>query len=79
MMDNLEQEGSEKKRPEDAWAPPTQRMKVSGAPAEALNLNVEGRQPVSPLQGFGQMWQKTFKIRISGVEMTPVEVMGVWK
>ncbi len=36
-----------------------------------MNLNVEGRQPASPLQGFGQMWQKTFKMRLSGVDMTP--------
>jgi len=78
-MGNLDQDGSGQRRSEDAWAPPTQRMKVSGAPVEAMNLNVEGRQPVSPLQGFGQMWQKTFKIRLSGVDMTPEQVMGVWK
>ncbi|OGO40894.1 MAG: hypothetical protein A2W36_02370 [Chloroflexi bacterium RBG_16_58_14] len=78
-MDNLDQKIPDNKRSENAWAPPTQRMTVSGAPAEAMNLNVEGRQPTSPLQGFGQMWQKTFKIRLIGVEMTPVQVMQIWK
>jgi len=31
------------------------------------------------LQGFGQLWQKTFKVRLSGVGMTPDQVMEVWK
>jgi hypothetical protein len=65
--------------PENAWAPPTPRMKVSDSPAGAMNLNVEGRQPASPLQGFGQLWQKTFKVQLSGVDLTPVQVMDVWK
>lgn len=64
---------------QSAWSPPVSRIKVSGAPAGVKNLNVEGRQLVSPLQGFGQMWQKTFKVRLSGVNMTPVEVMQIWK
>ncbi len=38
--------------PENAWAPPTQRMKVPETPGGAMNLNVEGRQPASPLAGF---------------------------
>ena len=54
-------------------------MKVSGAPTRAMNLNVEGRQPVSPMQGFGQLWQKTFKVRLSGLQMTPAQVMSYWK
>lgn len=64
---------------QSAWSPPVSRMKVTDVPAGAMNLNVDGRQPVSPLQGFGQMWQKTFQVRLSGVEMTPAEVMQVWK
>jgi len=46
--------------PRDAayWAEQTKTFKVSNAPIGALNLNVEGRQALSPLQGFGQMWQK---------------------
>jgi hypothetical protein len=71
---------SENRKDRDsAWSPPVSRIKVTGAPAGARNLNVEGRQLVSPLQGFGQMWQKTFKVRLSGVSMSPVEVMQIWK
>lgn len=64
---------------QNAWAPPTPKIKVSGAPSQAMNLNVDGRRPVSPMQGFGQLWQKTFKVRLSGLQMTPAEVMSYWK
>jgi hypothetical protein len=42
-------------------------------------MNVEGRHVVGPLQGFGQLWQKTYQVRLSGVEVTPAEVIKVWK
>lgn len=66
-------------RPEESWATPVARMTVSELPAGAVNLNVEGRQPVSPLQGFGPLWQKTYRIRLRGVATTPEAVMKVWK
>ena len=66
-------------RDQNAWAGPVKRIKVSGAPAEAMNINVEGRQLTSPIQGFGQLWQKTFKIRLPGISLKPAEVMETWK
>ena len=61
------------------WAQPVSKLKVSDVPTGAVNLNVEGRQVVSPLQGFGPLWQKTLRVRLSGVTATPAEVMQVWK
>ena len=29
-----------------------------------MNLNVEGRRLPAPLQGFGKMWQKTYRVRL---------------
>lgn len=78
-MAEINQDSAGKSSTEGTWAPPTPRMKVSGAPAGVMNINVEGRQPVSPLQGFGQMWQKTFKVRLSGIKLTPMEVMEIWR
>ena len=78
-MAEFNQETPTTSHPENAWAPPTPHMKVADAPGGAMNLNVEGRQPVSPLQGFGQMWQKTFKVRLSGIGLTPIQVMEAWK
>ena len=61
-----------KEQPRDAayWARQIPRLKVSSAPSGALNLNVEGREAMSPLQGFGQLWQKTFRIRLDGAYQT---------
>jgi hypothetical protein len=52
---------------------------LPSVPTGALNLNVEGRRVVSPLQGFGQMWQKTYQVRLEGATITPKEVIEVWK
>ncbi len=62
-----------------AWAKPVDRLRVSGVPDGALNLNVEGRQLTGPLRGFGKMWQKTYRVRLDGVEATPQEVIAAWK
>ncbi len=72
--------GQERKPRDSAyWADPVRRLQVSGVPAGAINLNVEGRQVVGPLQGFGQLWQKTYRLRLSGVDVTPAQVISAWK
>ncbi len=66
----------------DAWAAPVSRLKVGQVPLGAQNLNVDGRQLASPLQGFGQLWQRTYRIRIAPPEpfrVTPEQVVGLWK
>ena len=67
--------------PRDAayWAQPVSKLKVSAVPGGAVNLNVEGRQVVGPLQGFGKMWQKTYRVRLPGVTLSSAEVMKIWK
>src|SRR5205807_3756522 len=66
--------------PRDAayWAKQTS-FKITNAPIGALNLNVDGRLAVSPLQGFGQMWQKTYRIRLEDTTIQPFEVIKTWK
>jgi hypothetical protein len=66
-------------RDAEYWAQPISTMKVGSMPTGALNLNVEGRQAMSPMQGFGQMWQKTFRVRLNGISVTPTEVIRTWK
>ncbi len=66
--------------PQDAayWAR-ISLFQVTRVPTGALNLNVEGRRVVGPLQGFGQMWQRTYRLHIPAVTMTSAEVMQIWK
>lgn len=42
----------------------------------AVTGNVEGRKLTGPLQGFGQLWQKTYEVSIPGP--TPEEVIATW-
>src|SRR6266699_5006313 len=72
---------SEEQQPRDAanWAQQVSILKVTGVPSQALNLNVEGRQVVGALQGFGQMWQKIYRLRLKGAGVTPAEVIKIWK
>src|SRR5947209_2802768 len=72
---------SEQQAPRDAtyWARHGTGLKVSNVPAGAVNLNVNGRSVVGPLQGFGKMWQKIYAVRISGGNVTPVDVIAEWK
>jgi hypothetical protein len=62
------------------WAKPVRKLHVSDVPPEAINLlNVDGQQIISPLQGFGQMWQKTYRVRLPGLSMSAKQVMDIWK
>lgn len=67
--------------PRDAenWAKPVDKLEVTGLPAGAINLNVHGKHLAGPLRGFGQMWQKTYWVRLSGAAVTPAELIQTWK
>jgi anti-anti-sigma factor len=67
------------KRPTDSWAKPVERLKLAKIPAGALALNVHGRRLFGPLQGFGQLWQKTYRIGLGNSKLTPEEVITTWK
>ena len=61
------------------WAAPVSKLSVTDVPSGAVSLNVEGRQVVGPLQGFGQLWQKTYQVRLTEVEASPDEVVSLLK
>ena len=60
------------------WARPVSTLTAAGAPVGAPNL-VEGKRLVGPVQGFGKMWQKTFKVRLVGVDVTPAAAIAAWR
>lgn len=63
----------------DRWAKPVEELAVGDLPPEALNLNVAGKQLSGAVQGFGQLWQKTYRVPLDGVGVTPQDVVKVWK
>jgi hypothetical protein len=54
-------------------------VEVLKAPEGTVAPNVEGHRLVGPLQGFGKMWQKTYKVRLEGASATPAEVVEAWR
>jgi hypothetical protein len=76
-----ETEGTEPAAPRDAayWAKQVSKLKVGEVPADAISRNVEGRRVVGPIQGFGKMWQKTYRVRLRGADVSPQDVIKVWK
>ena len=62
-----------------SWATPTVALSVGEMPAGAVNRNVAGRRLVGPVQGFGQLWQKTYRIRLERDALTPADVIREWK
>jgi hypothetical protein len=61
------------------WATAVRRLHVSEVPDGVDNINVDGRRVVGVIQGFGQLWQKTYRIRLDGAAVTTAEVIAVWK
>jgi len=66
-------------REQTNWAKTPGPLHTGAVQAGAINLNVEGRRLTGPLKGFGQMWQKTYTVRLAGAPQTPQEVIAVWK
>ncbi|MGA7096163.1 MAG: hypothetical protein WB245_01190 [Acidimicrobiia bacterium] len=64
-------------RDTDNWAKPIDAFHVGETAEGAFKGNVEGRKPTGPLQGFGQLWQKTYETRVVGP--TPEELIATWK
>jgi hypothetical protein len=48
-------------------------------PPDAINLNVSGKELAGPELGFGQLWRKSYRIRLAGSSATPNEVIARWK
>ena len=61
------------------WAKPVARLQVPEKPSRAISLNVRGRRVVGPVDGFGQLWQKTYQLRVGREGVTPEEVIQALK
>ena len=59
------------------WAKPVDRLSAGGVAGTGIDA-VSGRRVSGPLQGFGQLWQKTFRVELDG-EISPQDVIATWK
>ena len=65
--------------PRDAgsWAAKVDRLAVEQR-AGVRGTNVAGRRLTGPVQGFGKMWQKTYRLTVPG-DITPEQAIATWK
>jgi len=61
----------------DSWAAKVDRLQVEQRPG-VRGTNVHGRQLMGPVQGFGKMWQKTYRMEV-GPDIGPADAIGVWR
>ena len=61
------------------WASAVSRLDLPAVPAGAAGINVAGRRLAGPVQGFGRMWQKTYRVALPGEGLTPADLIAVWK
>ena len=64
-------------RDQESWARPVDRLTTTARTAG--QDTVTGKRVAGPVQGFGQMWQKTFAIRLPADEHPPEAVIAHWK
>lgn len=60
------------------WARPVDRLSAAGVEGAKVD-SVTGKRVSGPLQGFGQLWQKTFTVRLDGTDLTPQQLVAAWK
>jgi anti-anti-sigma regulatory factor len=61
------------------WAKPVITLKVPQMPPQAINRNMQGRRTAGPVDGFGPLWQKTYRLVIDKPGLTPQKVIKVLK
>src|ERR1700744_6361131 len=64
-------------RDEGRWAAKVERLDVVARDG-VRGTNVAGRRLTGPVQGFGQMWQKTYRLPL-GDHLTPEAAIATWK
>lgn len=60
------------------WARPVSFLvppRIKGA----RNLNIKGRSIVGPVNGFGQLWQKIYRLYIKNSAISPLQALAVLK
>jgi anti-anti-sigma factor len=65
--------------PVAGWARPVDRLSIRDIPADAMNINVEDRQTTSPVNGFGWLWDKKYRLRVKDINLDPQQIISLWK
>lgn len=61
-------------KPAGTWAGPMTHFQAGEGGG-----SVNGRRVSGPVQGFGRLWQKTYKVTLDDIAATPEHVVAEWK
>jgi anti-anti-sigma factor len=61
------------------WASNVEHISIGAVPAEAMNINVNGRKVTSPVKGFGRLWDKKYRFQIANKDREPQEIISIWR
>ncbi|UCH50536.1 MAG: STAS domain-containing protein [Chloroflexota bacterium] len=75
----LTTKGSTKTIDAKCWASPVKRLKTGKFKGDPINLNVDGRRTAGPIQGFGQLWEKTYRLDLSNTKLKPTRLVSIMK
>ena len=70
-------QGATAPRDAQSWAAKVDRLAV-GQRAGVRGTNVAGRRLTGPVQGFGKMWQKTYRMEV-GDAIEPAAAIALWR
>jgi len=65
--------------PPYGWAKSVDRLSLAGIPAGVMNMNVDGRRTSSPVQGFGRLWEKRYRLLLHDTELDPGQIISLWR
>jgi anti-anti-sigma factor len=61
------------------WAKNVERIAIGDVPAGAMNINANGRQVTSPVNGFGRLWEKKYRFEIKNSDREPQKIISLWR
>ena len=65
--------------PLPGWARSVDRISVREIAADAMNINVDGRETSSPVTGFGRLWDKRYRLHIHDTTLDPIQIIELWR
>ena len=61
------------------WARAAGNLIIGDMPAGVMNINVDGRQTTSPVTGFGQLWDKKYRLLLDEATLEPEQIVSLWR
>ena len=61
------------------WSGSADRLRIRDMPAGVMNINADGRGTSGPVQGFGRLWEKRYRLRLRDADHDPRQIVSLWR